>query len=264
MPGWRAHVRRNHCGSLGFEGELIVIGDERHAPYHRPPLSKKLLTGDVHRAGVDLAPQFDLDARVFRGASATGIDIATRTLCMVVTTAAKHPWASTALVIAVWCRAPDPSPPNRSPTECCRYGLSTTAWTFATDSTLGLGSRSSAGDSSARKSPRPAAPSDWTFALIEKSAGPVAVSCWARNWRMRWADLHREHGVDLHLGVGVDEIVGKRCVEAVRLTDGTRIAADLVVVGLGVVTSNRLARRLRTTNRGRYRLRCHRSRRGRN
>ena len=43
----------------GYDGDLTIVGAERHAPYHRPPLSKKLLTGKVHRAGVDLAPQFE-------------------------------------------------------------------------------------------------------------------------------------------------------------------------------------------------------------
>ena len=41
----------------GFDGELTMVGAERHAPYHRPALSKKLLTGEVHRAGIDMAPQ---------------------------------------------------------------------------------------------------------------------------------------------------------------------------------------------------------------
>ncbi|MFZ0835048.1 MAG: FAD-dependent oxidoreductase, partial [Mycobacterium sp.] len=39
----------------GYDGALTIVGAERHAPYHRPPLSKKLLTGQVHRAGIDLA-----------------------------------------------------------------------------------------------------------------------------------------------------------------------------------------------------------------
>src|SRR5437588_9646921 len=64
----------------GFDGALTIVGAERHAPYHRPPLSKKLLTRKVHRAGVDLAPQFDMDARVLRGASALKLDMSSRTV----------------------------------------------------------------------------------------------------------------------------------------------------------------------------------------
>ena len=48
------------------------------------------------------------------------------------------------------------------------------------------------------------------------------------------AEIHRDHGVDLHLGTGVDGFEGSARVEAVRLTDGTALAAEVVVVGVGV------------------------------
>jgi NADPH-dependent 2,4-dienoyl-CoA reductase/sulfur reductase-like enzyme len=49
----------------------------------------------------------------------------------------------------------------------------------------------------------------------------------------RCAEMHREHGVDLRLGVGVSRLVGNGRVEAVELADGARIEADAVLVGLG-------------------------------
>jgi 3-phenylpropionate/trans-cinnamate dioxygenase ferredoxin reductase subunit len=49
------------------------------------------------------------------------------------------------------------------------------------------------------------------------------------------ADLHRDHGVDVRLGVGVDELVGSGRVTGVRLDDGTMVDADVVVVGIGVL-----------------------------
>ena len=48
------------------------------------------------------------------------------------------------------------------------------------------------------------------------------------------ADLHRDHGVDVHLGVGVVLIDGSDRVERIRLTDGSVLDVDLVVVGIGV------------------------------
>ena len=62
----------------GYDGALTIVGAERHAPYHRPPLSKKLLTGKVHRAGIDLAPQMEVQVRVLRGASAIKLDLSSR------------------------------------------------------------------------------------------------------------------------------------------------------------------------------------------
>ena len=50
----------------------------------------------------------------------------------------------------------------------------------------------------------------------------------------RWAELHRQHGVDMRVGVGVEAFIGNERVEAVRLTDGSQVPADLVIVGLGV------------------------------
>jgi NADPH-dependent 2,4-dienoyl-CoA reductase/sulfur reductase-like enzyme len=47
-------------------------------------------------------------------------------------------------------------------------------------------------------------------------------------------ELHRDHGVDLRLGVGVAAIEGDGRVERVRLDDGTTVEADVVVVGVGV------------------------------
>jgi NADPH-dependent 2,4-dienoyl-CoA reductase/sulfur reductase-like enzyme len=49
------------------------------------------------------------------------------------------------------------------------------------------------------------------------------------------AELHQRHGVDVHLGSGIAALVGDGSVQAVELTDGTRIAADLVVLGLGAI-----------------------------
>ena len=52
----------------------------------------------------------------------------------------------------------------------------------------------------------------------------------------RWcAELHRDRGVDLRLGTGIAGLMGDGRVEAVELTDGERIEADLVVVGLGAL-----------------------------
>jgi 3-phenylpropionate/trans-cinnamate dioxygenase ferredoxin reductase subunit len=48
------------------------------------------------------------------------------------------------------------------------------------------------------------------------------------------AAVHRDHGVDLRCGVGVAALEGGDRVEGVRLQDGSTVAADVVVVGIGV------------------------------
>ena len=49
------------------------------------------------------------------------------------------------------------------------------------------------------------------------------------------ADLHRDHGVDLRLGVGVERVEGDGRVERVHLADGSVLDADVIVVGIGVI-----------------------------
>jgi len=48
------------------------------------------------------------------------------------------------------------------------------------------------------------------------------------------AAMHRDHGVDLRTGVVVTDVLGESRVAGVALSDGSRIDADVVVVGIGV------------------------------
>jgi NADPH-dependent 2,4-dienoyl-CoA reductase/sulfur reductase-like enzyme len=56
-----------------------------------------------------------------------------------------------------------------------------------------------------------------------------------------FADLHREHGVDLRLGVQVSAIEKDGARAVVRLADGGSVEADLVIVGIGVAPNVALA-----------------------
>jgi 3-phenylpropionate/trans-cinnamate dioxygenase ferredoxin reductase subunit len=57
-----------------------------------------------------------------------------------------------------------------------------------------------------------------------------------------FADLHREHKVDLRLGVQVAALTGTEGrVTGVRLGDGTEIDTDLVLVGVGITPNVSLA-----------------------
>lgn len=57
-----------------------------------------------------------------------------------------------------------------------------------------------------------------------------------------FADAHRALGVHLHLGEGVASIEGEGGrVTGIRLSDGRTLPADLVVVGIGILASEKLA-----------------------
>jgi 3-phenylpropionate/trans-cinnamate dioxygenase ferredoxin reductase subunit len=56
-----------------------------------------------------------------------------------------------------------------------------------------------------------------------------------------YADVHREHGVELLTGAGLAAFEGERVVERAVTTDGRRIDCDFVVVGIGVEPRTALA-----------------------
>jgi NADPH-dependent 2,4-dienoyl-CoA reductase/sulfur reductase-like enzyme len=66
----------------GFEGELIVIGDEPHEPYDRPPLSKQVVLGLAAPDRTALPRRFSIDADWKLGVAASGLDVKTKTLTL--------------------------------------------------------------------------------------------------------------------------------------------------------------------------------------
>jgi 3-phenylpropionate/trans-cinnamate dioxygenase ferredoxin reductase component len=56
-----------------------------------------------------------------------------------------------------------------------------------------------------------------------------------------YRDLHAEHGVELHFGVGVEALMGSTTVTGARLGDGSTVDGDLVIVGVGVAPRIELA-----------------------
>jgi 3-phenylpropionate/trans-cinnamate dioxygenase ferredoxin reductase subunit len=53
--------------------------------------------------------------------------------------------------------------------------------------------------------------------------------------------LHGRHGVDIREGVGLERLLGDGQVSGARLSDGTELAVDMVIVGVGIVPDTALA-----------------------
>lgn len=215
----------------GYDGALTIVGAERQAPYHRPPLSKKLLTGKIHRAGVDLAPQFDIEARVLRGASAIKLDLSSRTVhlrdenqdlseqfdgLVIASGAAPRQWPGGPVPDGVFML--------RTVEDCLAIRDRLTSRTRVVIVGGGfIGAEVAASCRSMRLD----------VVLVEKAASPLLAAL-GKELAPRWAQLHRRHGVVVRSGVGVDGFIGNGRVEAARLDDGSQVPADVVIVGLGV------------------------------
>ncbi len=212
----------------GFDGELVVAGEERHLPYTRPPLSKELLAGEYSPDQVHLACD-TLDAEWRLGMSAASLDRERRRIVL----ANGDEVAYDRLILATGSR------PRRWPgvgaelegVHVLRTVDDSLALRAAFDerprvAIVGAGFIGCEVAQTARKE-------GLDVTLIDIADTPMLplgpeLGQWC-------ADLHRSNGVDLRLGSGVAALVGDGRVEAVELADGSVVAADVVVVGLGAV-----------------------------
>jgi NADPH-dependent 2,4-dienoyl-CoA reductase/sulfur reductase-like enzyme len=216
----------------GFAGEITLVGAEEHLPYDRPPLSKEFLTATKMPPPAYLsdpvAVRTELQVDLRLGCTATALDLADRTVWL----GADH-LSYSRLVLATGA-TPRMLPGAEQIHGVCtlrtvedaqliRAALDAGARTVV----VGAGFIGSEVASSARQ--RGA-----NVTLIEATASPLRLQV-GEEMGLSLAALHERNGTSLRCGVGVEAIEGNGRVEAVRLADGTRIAAELVVVGIGVV-----------------------------
>ena len=214
----------------GFDGGVVLVGDEPHRPYDRPPLSKSLLCGDTPALPKSLrdGATYDLlrlDMRL--GRRAVRLDDAVHVVqlddgCEV---------GYDALVIATGARA------RRLPlgTGLARVHVLRTiddcialrgAFSGARHVTVvGAGFIGCEVAASARRL-------GLEVTLVEALPTPLARVLGV-DLGTAIGQLHRRNGVDVRSGVGVTSIEGAARAERVVLDDGTVLATDVVVVGVG-------------------------------
>ena len=214
----------------GYDGRITLIGAERHLPYDRPPLSKQVLAGALEPAEIALRrdPWDELELELRLGTRAAGLDLRAREVLL----EGGERVAFEGLLVA--CGAA----PRRLPGVAHLDGLHVLR---SLDDALALRDALAGG-------PR----------VVVVGAGfigsEVAATCRGRGLAVTLVEalaaplvhalgpavgavcaaLHRDHGIDLRCGVGVAAVEGCGRVERVTLSDGSRIDADLVVVGIGV------------------------------
>jgi NADPH-dependent 2,4-dienoyl-CoA reductase/sulfur reductase-like enzyme len=216
----------------GYGGVLTLIGAEEHLPYDRPPLSKKVLSGDwepdrIALRKADEIDKLELDLRL--GVRAERLDVSDRRVDLCDGTAVRYDGLVIATGAAVR-RLPDqPELPGifmlRTLDECLALRA---ALRVGSPTVLVIGAGFIGAEVAAT-----ARGLGCHVTIVEVLPVPLAGAL-GPEMGLVCAELHRANGVGLRLGVGVAAIEGTRKVEAVRLADGTRLTADIVVVGVGV------------------------------
>ncbi|QRP49800.1 NAD(P)/FAD-dependent oxidoreductase [Amycolatopsis sp. FDAARGOS 1241] len=214
----------------GFAGRVVLVGEEPHLPYDRPPLSKAFLAGTADRASLDLLDADDLASLDLRlGTRAERLDPATGRLLL-----SDGELAVDGVVLATGGRA------RRLPGTDGIAGvhlLRTLDDALALREELvpgvrivivGAGFIGAEVASTCRALGLDVTVLEALPTPLEGVLGPQLAEACAR--------LHERHGTVLRCGAAVDELLtsGGR-VTGVRLAGGEDLPADVVVVGIGMV-----------------------------
>jgi 3-phenylpropionate/trans-cinnamate dioxygenase ferredoxin reductase subunit len=213
----------------GFAGRVVLIGEEAHAPYDRPPLSKDFLAGVASRSDLDLeSPDdaaLDLDWRL--GTAAVGLDPGNRAVRL----ADGSEVRADGVVLATGARARRlPGTGHLAGVHVLRtlddaVALRAELQPGAHLVVVGAGFIGAEVASTARTL-------GLEVTVVEGLPIPLAGPLGARLGAV-CAELHADHGTRLVTGTGVARLVGTGRVEAVELADGRRLPADVVLVGIG-------------------------------
>lgn len=224
----------------GFQGAIVLVGAENERPYERPPLSKGYLQGSTEREKIFVHPPGwydEQDVELHLGVPAVALDPAGHE----VTLADGRRMNYTKLLLATGC-TPRPLPLPGAELERVFYlrrladsdRIRTVLSAAERMVLIGAGWIGLEVAAAARAA-------GVTVTVLESGRLPL-LRVLGPEAAQVFADLHRDHGVDLRCGVGPVAITGVRRAEGVLLGDGSRIAADAVVVGIGVTPDTDLAR----------------------
>ncbi|MGW4988107.1 NAD(P)/FAD-dependent oxidoreductase [Streptomyces mirabilis] len=212
----------------GYDGRLVVIGDELHRPYDRPPLSKEFLAGTLGEADLSLeTDDEDLRAEWLLGARAAGLDRAERAVRL----ADGREVRADGIVIATGAVARTlPGSEGLAGVHTLR----TLDDARALRDELAGGGRLVVigGGFIGAEVASTAYALGLDVTVVEAAPTPLAGPLGATMGDVVSA-LHVDHGVRLLCGVGVKGLSGERRVDAVLLEDGRSIPGDIVVVGVG-------------------------------
>lgn len=223
----------------GFEGDITLIGAEPVPPYQRPPLSKTYLTGEMALERLFLRPESfysENGIALKLGVPVSAIDRDAKSVSvgdevisydqLVLTTGSdpRHLPASIGgglqgvHVVRTLTDVDGMVPDFVEGARALIVGGGYIGLEAASVATK-LGAKVTLVEMADRILQRVAAPETSDYFRV----------------------LHRGHGVDIREGVGLDRLLGEGRVSGARLTDGTELALDFVIAGVGITPSQHLA-----------------------
>lgn len=215
--------------SAGYEGDLVVVGDEPHDPYERPPLSKTFLSGEASEDSLAVldAGWYSDNAVERRTERAVSIDPGNHT---VKTDEGEIAYSSLLLATGGAPRRLPSDPPGIHYVRTIEDSSRLAHAIRGAQRVLVVGGGFLGCELAATATMMGA-----EVSLVELA--PRILAPLPARFSQALQDLHLAHGVDLRTGTGVEKIDAPLA----RLTDGSVVEADVVVAALGIEPNDSLA-----------------------
>jgi 3-phenylpropionate/trans-cinnamate dioxygenase ferredoxin reductase component len=223
----------------GWTGEVVLIGAETELPYERPPLSKDVLLGKKEPSDAQLHDQAWYDEKNIElrlGTEATAIDTAARTVKL--GEGAEIGYDKLLIATGSRVRKLDVPGADLEGVHYLRTAAESKALTDAYAAKprvvvvgagwIGLESAAAARERGCE------------VTVVEPQSTALA-SVMGEQIGKLYAELHRQHGVQLRFDTTVEGFEGEGKVTGVRVSGDEVLPADLVIVGVGVQPNTELA-----------------------
>ncbi|MDE1130822.1 MAG: FAD/NAD(P)-binding oxidoreductase [Ascidiaceihabitans sp.] len=223
----------------GFEGQITLIGEEPVPPYQRPPLSKAYLLGDMALERMFLRPETFYSENNIELRMSTRVDAINASEQTILIGDETLHYDDLVLTTG--------STPNRLPGSIGGAldgvfvvrdlaDVDAMAAQFVEGAKVlivGGGYIGLEAASVASKLGLEVALVEMAERILQRVAAPETSNY--------FRELHSSHGVDLREGIGLDRLLGEDAVEGARLTDGSELDVDFVIVGVGIAPASGLA-----------------------
>lgn len=223
----------------GFDGEITLIGEENAPPYQRPPLSKAYLLGEMELERLYLRPESfyaDNNITLKLGSKVEAVDAAAKTVSL-----AGETIAYDHLVLTTG------SDPRRLPAAIGGtldgvYTVRTLKDVDQMEPEFREGAKVLiiGGGYIGLEAAAVAAKKGLNVTLVEM-ADRILQRVASPETSAYFRDLHTSHGVDLREGVGLETLTGEGRVTGAKLSDGSELDVDFVIVGVGITPATALA-----------------------
>jgi 3-phenylpropionate/trans-cinnamate dioxygenase ferredoxin reductase subunit len=225
----------------GFQGRIVLLGDEPYLPYQRPPLSKKFLLGELSldRLAIRQPAFYETHkVEVRTNTRVTAIDTQTRTIAFQGNDARELQYDKLILCVGSHVRK----------IACAGADLKGVHYVRTVQDVLAMQAEMGAGKrmvvigagyigletaASANKLGMAVTVLEMADRCLNRVTAPI-VSAF-------YTDRHAQAGVRILANTRVDALIGDDRVTAVRCADGKLIPADVVVVGVGIIPATEIA-----------------------